>query len=249
MSNASEIVRFALSQVGTCEDPKGTNKTKYGAYIDSVPWYLYKEYNREWIHKVNGEQWCSTFVDYCYVYNYGLEEARKILNRPNYNNYGAVVKYSYNYLKSAGCAWPKEQHSPAPGDIIYFQNSAGLSHVGIVTEVKDGRVYTVEGNSGTNTWYVAKHNYSLTDSYIYGYVAPRYDAKPEPYYVRDGIYTVTCKGPLRLRTGASIKDDILLDLSNGDKVHCLKVVKSGGRTWLRVDGWCCAEENGIKYIE
>lgn len=77
--------------------------------------------------------------------------------------------------------------------------------------------------------------------------------QPTPGKYEPGkVYKVVCKGPLRIRTSAKIDTDlnIIDNLYNGDKVECREVTKdSKGRTWLRIDGWTCAEENGYTYIE
>ena len=197
---AKKVVEYALSQIGTAEDPLGSNKQKYGALIDSTDWYLYKDGERTWRHLVNGYDWCTQFVDASFITTYTIDMARKMLFRPTYNNLGAVVKYAFNYFKAAGHGYTKEEYNPKPGDVIYFQNSAGLSHTGIVVEVTDSQVITVEGNAGKNCWYVAKGTYSKKSSYIYGYGHPNYDEpEPEPphkdgwektdgkwYYYKDG---------------------------------------------------------------
>lgn len=186
--DAKKVVEYALSQIGTAEDPLGSNRQKYGALIDSTDWYLYKDGDKTWRHKVNGYDWCTQFVDASFITTFlGIDKARKMLFRPVYNNMGAVVKYAFNYFKAAGRGYTKEEYDPKPGDVIYFQNSKGLSHTGIVVDVNDTTVTTVEGNSGKNNWYVAKHNYRKVDDYIYGYGHPDYDEPgPEPTPKKNG---------------------------------------------------------------
>ena len=101
MSNAEMIVDLALSQVGY-EEPFHDNRQKYGAYLDNTTWYEYKEGDKTWIHRVNGYDWCTQLHDWVHVTTWGVEKARQILNRPRYNNYGAVVKYAYGYYKDKG---------------------------------------------------------------------------------------------------------------------------------------------------
>ena len=68
-------------------------------------------------------------------------------------------------------------YEPRPGDIIFFDWSDesgqdGLSdHVSIVQKVENGRVYTVEGNSGDEC---RQNSYSIGSSVIYGYGCPAY---------------------------------------------------------------------------
>lgn len=58
--------------------------------------------------------------------------------------------------------------TPASGSIIFFDwNLDGTSdHVGIVEKCENGRVYTVEGNSGNA---VNQRNYDINYSCIMGY--------------------------------------------------------------------------------
>lgn len=57
---------------------------------------------------------------------------------------------------------------PIPGDYVFFDwdGDRDPDHVGAVLCVKDGYLYTIEGNSGGK---VAVNRYSLSDSHIVGY--------------------------------------------------------------------------------
>lgn len=253
--DANLVVEYALSQIGTAEDPLGSNDQPYGAMLDQIPWYLYKEGQKEWIHQVNGNDWCTQFVDASFITKYSINSARKMLFRPQYNNYGAVVKYAFNYFKNAGRGYKKEDYDPKPGDVIYFQNSAGLSHTGIVVAVTSTQVTTVEGNSGKNNWYVAKHTYKKTDSYIYGYGHPDYDEpEPDPKEM-DGFevgktYEVICNDPLAIRKGPSTSYDKTGELKKGDRIICQHLRHDGvGNTWLdHAKGWTCGLYQGQRYL-
>lgn len=253
--DAKRVVEFALSQIGTAEDPLGSNKQKYGAYLDSTDWYLYKDSTHEWRHLVNGYDWCTQFVDASFCMTYSLDEARKMLYRPKYNNMGAVVKYAFNYFKSAGRGYTKEEYSPKSGDVIYFQNSKGLSHTGIVVEVTSSQVITVEGNAGKNCWYVAKGAYSKTSSYIYGYGHPNYTDDPDPKemdgYKVGNTYEVVCTDPLAIRKGAGTSYPKKGELHKGDKILCNALQHDAkGNTWMEhKDGWSCAKIGDERYID
>ena len=61
-------------------------------------------------------------------------------------------------------------YEPKAGDLIFFYHGSAkkdADHVGIVTEVKDDCVYTIEGNSGDC---VAERSYPVSDSSIAGYM-------------------------------------------------------------------------------
>ena len=253
--DAKRVVEFALSQIGTAEDPLGSNKQKYGALIDSTDWYLYKDGTKTWRHLVNGHDWCTQTVDASFIITYSIDAARKMLFRPTYNNYGAVVKYAFNYFKNAGRGYKKEEYDPKPGDVIYFQNSAGLSHTGIVVAVDSTTVTTVEGNSGKNNWYVVKKTYKKTDSYIYGYGHPDYsEPEPDPKEL-DGFevgktYEVICNDPLMIRKGPAQSYDKVGELKKGDRIVCLHLRHDdSGNTWLDHEkGWSCGLYQGQRYL-
>lgn len=233
------VVEFALSQVGYEEDPPGSNKQKYGAMLDQMPWYLYKDGSKEWIHKVNSFDWCTQFVDSCFILTYTIDIARKMLYRPKYNNYGAVVRYAFEYFKSVGKGWKKEDHEPKVGDVIYFQNSKGLSHTGIVVSVGSDTVTTVEGNAGTGNNFVKKNTYKKITSYIYGYGEPGYDEEEEEMKFTDLKELKYVKGNVMKGDAVRIVQSVVkcdVDGSYGPKTEA--AVKDFQRKeGITIDGW------------
>ena len=86
-------------------------------------------------------EWCACFVSWC------ADQCGLITS-------GAVPKFAscpagVEWFKSHG-KWEDNSYSPAAGTIIFFDwDRDGVSdHVGIVEKCENGRVYTVEGNSG-----------------------------------------------------------------------------------------------------
>lgn len=116
--------------------------------------------------------WCDAFVDWCFVQAFGTETARELLHQ--FDDY---TVQSAAYFKSAG-----EWHtSPQKGDQIFFKNSTGICHTGLVYDVKGGTVYTVEGNTGGNAGTVVangdavcKKSYAINNSRIAGYGRPNW---------------------------------------------------------------------------
>lgn len=96
------------------------------------------------------------------------------VNKIPISNYaaGLVAKF-----KAAGM-FGKE---PAVGAFIFFDyhDGNGPSHTGRVVAIKNGKVYTVEGNIGGK---VVERSYIDGHAYIYGYGWPAYkqEEKPEP---------------------------------------------------------------------
>lgn len=115
----SQIISVAMAQVGNQGGEKFWS------------WYGF-----------NGRvEWCACFVSWC-ADQCGLIES------------GAVPKFAscpagVEWFRSNG-KWKDNSYSPAAGTIIFFDwDRDGVSdHVGIVEKCENGRVYTVEGNSG-----------------------------------------------------------------------------------------------------
>lgn len=166
-TQAEKIIAFVNSQIGYQETPE--NITKYAAEID-------KNWPDFYNYKKQGVAWCDIFVDYAFLHEFGEEEALRLLCQPK-KSAGAGCKYSRQYYEKAGRLFK----DPQPGDQIFFGPIADSNHTGIVTKVEDGRVYTVEGNSGDA---VKAHSYALTNSRINGYGRPRWNedqaAEPAP---------------------------------------------------------------------
>lgn len=96
------------------------------------------------------------------------------LYQPSSNNCAAVVSYMAGYFKSAG-QYYKSIRDLATGDIVFFQNSKGLYHVGICVDWSDASktFTTVEGNKNSK---VSKctYKYSEVGGYVAGFGKPRY---------------------------------------------------------------------------
>ncbi len=141
-----EIVTVALSQVGN------TGGAPYWS------WYGFG----------SRVEWCACFVSWC-------------ANECGYIDAGVIPKFAA--CASQGVPWFKERglwqynsYEPRPGDIIFFDWDDGgqdgsSDHVGIVEKVENGRVYTVEGNSGDS---VRQNSYPVGYYEIYGYGTPAY---------------------------------------------------------------------------
>lgn len=112
-----------------------------------------------WFGHTSRVAWCSEFASWC-AYHAGLVDA------------GMAPKVS---VCTDGVAWFRERgrfvdssYVPAPGDFIYFdwEQDGHTDHVGIVEYVADGRVHTVEGNSGDR---VRRSSYVMGSRVIFGF--------------------------------------------------------------------------------
>lgn len=117
-----------------------------------------------WYGFSNRVSWCACFVSWC-------------ANQCGYIDSGMIPKFS---LCTDGVAWFQKRnqwkgqtYTPMPGDIIFFDwdGDGKADHVGIVEKVKEGLVYTIEGNTDDSC---KQHSYSIGNSRILGYGVPDY---------------------------------------------------------------------------
>jgi len=182
--NITALVNKAKSQLGY-KEPHHNNYNKYAEWIDKTypptEWYNGR--------KNVGGDWCTIFVDWCFLDTFGITQATKILNRDSqYGKLAAVVQYMYRCL----LAVDRVGKEPHVGDICFYHNDkytglAQLSHVGIVVKVEGDYIWVVEGNAGPNSDSVyerkIRKNYDTKAWGIYGFGYPDYkygNIKPEP---------------------------------------------------------------------
>lgn len=162
-----KVIEIALAEVGYREkatdaqlDDKtanaGTgNHTKYGRDMHAIDPSI-MDY---------ADAWCDAFVDWCFVQAFGIENARGLLGG-SFNDYTPVSAQLFKDQMS----WYTS--GPQVGDQVFFQGSGGINHTGIVYAVRNGKIYTVEGNTSDM---VAKREYALNATRIAGYGRPLYN--------------------------------------------------------------------------
>lgn len=144
-SGSNDIVAVAQSQIGN---------------VGGQPYW-------SWYGFSSRVEWCATFVSWC-------------ANECGYIDASIIPKFAS--CESEGVAWFKAcglwqdgGYIPKPGDIIFFdwadKHDGIADHVGIVKGVENGRVYTIEGNSGDSC---KERDYDLNSNEIRGYGTPMY---------------------------------------------------------------------------
>ena len=180
----ANAIRIAKGEVGYLEkasnkdldsqtgNPGSGNWTKYARDLWQASPHFYQG-------SKNGYDWCTVFFDWC-LYMAADQDAQKAQQAVYYTGpYGASCTYSVRYYKAAGAFHAKD---PKPGDQIFFGKEGNIRHTGMVVDVRDGIVYTIEGNSGNA---VRERQYAIDNSDIYGYGTPAWDgyeapSEPEP---------------------------------------------------------------------
>ena len=135
--SGKDLVSVAEKELGYTEGKN--NNTKYGKFTGQ-----------------NFVAWCQSFVSWV---------ANKAGLSTSQSPKTASTDTGMAFFKNKGKFGVKGKYTPKRNDTVYFK-SGGRSHVGIVKAVKNGKIYTIEGNSGDK---VKARSYSLNDATITGY--------------------------------------------------------------------------------
>lgn len=123
MAKGQLIIDIASKEIGYTENPKNSNKTKYGA------WFLY-----------DGVAWCGMFVSWVY------DQAKC-----NLGNIGFAKGFAGCQTAVVHFTQTKEiTKTPIMGDIVFFDWNGDLryDHVGIFEKDIDGvHFQSIEGNT------------------------------------------------------------------------------------------------------
>lgn len=175
------------------------NFTKYARDLDAVGYYNGRK---------QGTSWCCVGPDWARYEAFGMELAQKSMGQPA-KGCGAGVLWVYKYFKAMRRFY--QGITPQRGDQAIFvtYNAQGYvsswQHTGVVTRVKDGRVYIQEGNTSPgksvipNGGMVCEKSYPLGDKRIYGYGRPRWDFVAKEMEAADMESRKKCIASIKLK--------------------------------------------------
>lgn len=140
----NSIVEEAKKWVGYLEKASNSNLNDFTANAGDNNYTRfavdYCNYFGESLNIYQAQPWCAMFVSVVFANVYGTGKAEEMLG-----GHFAYCPYGVANFKSKGI-W--KTINPKPGDVIMFKDSSGTAcHVGIVSEAKNGVVYTIEGNT------------------------------------------------------------------------------------------------------
>ena len=91
-----------------------------------------------------GESWCASFVSWCFLASCGMDESRMPFP------YCPGARELLRQFKKRDMARPPDSgYEPQPGDIVVWWRErldGWKGHAGLVHQLKDGMLYTIEGN-------------------------------------------------------------------------------------------------------
>lgn len=158
LTDAEKKARFAFLQTLAGQyDSRGEIKNGDGTYNYFSEWYINGYKNHPGWNQYT--PWCACFLSWA-----AAQQRDTIDGDPP--RFADVDKGMKGFKDSR--MWRNSGTEPIPGDYVFFDWDGGNDpdHVGAVLCVKDGYLYTIEGNSGGK---VAVQRYLLSDSRIVGY--------------------------------------------------------------------------------
>lgn len=196
------------------------NYTKYSQEVDALGVFS---------TQVQGQPWCATWVTDGFINTYGVDKGLDMLCQPSKNSNAACCGDAAEYYQKAG-RW---YTSPQVGDQVFFKTTKyQYAHTGIVTEITDTEVTTIEGNTSSekgvisNGGAVTKKHYPVGYSGFKGFGRPKYEAKQEEPKFEPYVVRLTAIA-LNVRTGP------------GTQYPVAMVIRGGGAFTI------VAEENGF----
>ena len=240
LSAIERVIATARAEVGYLEKASNSNLdsktgnagsnnfTKYARDLDSLGIYNGKK---------NGYAWCDVFVDWCFINTFGTALGLSMTYQPK-GGYGAGCTESARYYKNGGRL---VYSNPQPGDQIFFTNDGGKTyyHTGLVVAVKNGYVYTIEGNTSSasgvvpNGGGVHEKSYSLSYSKIGAYGRPNYAAVPnQPDLEEEEIVTEAQFEQMYLAMRKKLQDNDASEWSAADRQWAIDngIINGSGKT-------------------
>ncbi len=224
------IINAAIKEIGVTEWPADSNNVKYNTGFYG--------------HQVSGSSypWCMAFIQWIF------KKAGKALP---YKTAGCLDLWNWYYKNARSRC---KTSNPKPGDIIIFVRNAakGTGHTGLVVEVKNGKIYTIEGNTSSAVAFEANGGAVAKKSYIIGAI-PNLKGFITPYDYDQSSTTVTVTGTvvsykavvtsaLNYRIGPGTNFTAKGVLAKGTIVNVIGEIESGAKKWAKLDNgtWCSA---------
>ena len=133
-----DVIAIAKTQLGYSE-----STANYEVQEDGKTMKGYTRYGA-WYGNSYGD-WCAMFCSFCIHYA-GVDESLMPIEQSCSRWVEALHKLKYIH---------GSDYEPAPGDLVFFDydDDGRADHVGLVYEVADGKLHTIEGNKGLTVRY------------------------------------------------------------------------------------------------
>lgn len=184
----AEVINVANSEIGYIEKKSNNslyskeenigvnNYTKYANDLNTLNFYK---------SNMQGQPWCDIFIDWCFTTAFGAIDAKNITYQNLHGS--AACAFSMKFFQTANQFY----QTPQPGDQIFFTKGSGSNHTGLVYKVDNNTVYTIEGNTNSDSGVVANggavkaKSYNLNSNKIAGYGRPNYNQIAQKRKIED----------------------------------------------------------------
>ena len=185
MSAVDKVVAMAVSQIGYHEKASNSNLYSFSGNSGSGNWNKYayeidKNYPGYFNGGKNGYEWCTSFVSWCFLVNFGTDTTHKMMHTPK-NSMAAGCVYAVQYFKAAGAYYT----TPQKGDQWFKKDSDGdPCHTGIVVSVNGSQFDVVEGNVNNR---VERNTYNVGGYSTHGFGRPDWSAAESKTYTEGWV--------------------------------------------------------------
>lgn len=129
---ALKVAKEALKYVGYLEKKSNAQLESFNANAGYNNYNMFAEHAKKETGcavYVNGVAWCDIFSDDVFIRALGTTRAKVLLG-----GWSAYTPTSKNYLEQIGAKKITDYNNVPAGAIIFFKNSSGICHIGIVVQ-------------------------------------------------------------------------------------------------------------------
>ena len=170
-NNVKKLLNNDYNELGYLEKANNNNILNKKLYPGSGN---YTKYAKDCFPELQGLAWCCMFVWWCFEHAYNKIMARNLVGEK-----AAKCSVMKERMLANGC---QQVTRPREGDIVFFNTSSGIGHVGIVYSVGPDTFSTIEGNTSRgkdevipNGGGVFTRAYKYNNSRINSFIRPRWD--------------------------------------------------------------------------
>ena len=231
INNIQKLLEIAKNEIGYLEKASNNNLECKTCNAGSGN---YTKYAKECFPELQGMMWCCMFVWWCFEQAFGKIMARNLIGEKT-----AKCSIMKDRMLEMGC---KQVDRPEEGDIVFFNGSNGIGHIGIVQSVGTNTFSTIEGNTSRGTDEVVANGggvfsraYQYSNARINSFVRPLWnlmtnskEVVKEPQKYNAEIIATN----VNIRAGAGIEHRVLGMESKGFKFYKIGEDYDGsGKKW------------------
>ena len=230
-NNVKKLLEIAYNEVGYLEKQSNIGLDDKTSNVGSAN---YTKYARDCFPDLQGYAWCCMFVWWCFEKAYGKTMARNLVGEKT-----AKCSIMKERMLASGC---QKIDNPKEGDIIFFDNGSGISHIGIVYSIGLSYFSTIEGNTSRGTDEVIANGggvfiraYNYGNHRIDSYIRPNWELLKDNYELVEPIIRYNAEinaTNVNIRAGAGTHCKWIGQETKGYKLNIIgEQTDPSGRKW------------------